>query len=122
MVNLKPSAKTGATTGAGVAIAPILVWVAGLLGVEIPAEVAAALAGAVAAVVAWLVPAKSGSKIVQLQDDIDLLTADIESNVASDFSYTEAGLDPAGAEVDAERESNIDPDEEFVEVEAGPKH
>lgn len=121
MVTLKPSAKTGATTGAGVVIAPILIWIAGLFGVEIPAEVAVLLGGAAAAVVAWLMPAKSGSKIVQLQDDIDLLTADIESDVESDSSFTEAGLDPAGADVD-EPESNIDPDEEYVEVESGPKH
>ena len=57
------SGKTVLTGGAGIAVAPILIWVLGLFGVELPAEVAAAIAGLLAAAVAYFVPAKSGKYV-----------------------------------------------------------
>ena len=57
------SGKTVLTGGAGIAVAPIIVWVLSLFGIEIPAEVAAGIAGLLAAAVAYFVPAKSGKYV-----------------------------------------------------------
>lgn len=64
------SGKTVLTGATGIAVAPIIVWVLGLFGVDIPAEVAAAIAGLLAAAVAYFVPAKSG-KYVAVNEDLD---------------------------------------------------
>ena len=64
------SGKTVLTGATGIAVAPIIVWVLGLFGVDIPAEVAAAIAGLLSAAVAYFVPAKSG-KYVAVNEDLD---------------------------------------------------
>ena len=64
------SGKTVLTGATGIAVAPIIVWVLGLFGVDIPAEVAAAIAGLLSAAVAYFVPAKSG-KYVATNEDLD---------------------------------------------------
>lgn len=64
------SGKTVLTGATGIAVAPIIVWVLSLFGVEIPAEVAAGIAGLLAAAVAYFVPAKSG-KYVAVNEDLD---------------------------------------------------
>lgn len=64
------SGKTVLTGGAGIAVAPIIVWVLGLFGVEIPPEVAAGIAGLLAMAVAYFVPAKSG-KYVAVNENLD---------------------------------------------------
>lgn len=79
----KPSAKTGFTGLAGVAsgagLAPLIVWIAAQLGIEMPTEVAVIVGGLIAAAaslaVAWLVPAKSGKYVVAADpvDEADLL-------------------------------------------------
>ena len=62
------SGKTVLTGATGIAVAPIIVWVLGLFGVDIPAEVAAAIAGLLAAAVAYFVPAKSGKYVTTVDD------------------------------------------------------
>ena len=62
------SGKTVITGATGIAVAPIIVWVLGLFGVDIPAEVAAAIAGLLAAAVAYFVPAKSGKYVATVDD------------------------------------------------------
>ena len=62
------SGKTVLTGATGIAVAPIIVWVLGLFGVEIPAEVAAGIAGLLAAAVAYFVPAKSGKYVTTVDD------------------------------------------------------
>ena len=62
------SGKTVLTGATGIAVAPIIVWVLGLFGVDIPAEVAAAIAGLLAAAVAYFVPAKSGKYVATVDD------------------------------------------------------
>lgn len=67
----KISAKTGATAGAGtisgVSLAPLIIWILGQFGVDMPPEVAAVAGGLIAAaaatVIAWVVPAKSGKYV-----------------------------------------------------------
>lgn len=73
----KPSAKTGFTGLAGVAsgagLAPLIVWIAAQLGIEMPTEVAVIVGGLIAAAaslaVAWLVPAKSGTYVENPDQD-----------------------------------------------------
>ena len=81
-MNTKVSGKTAITGAAslpsGIALAPVIVWLFAMSGVEIPAEVAAALGGIIAAIaaffVAWLVPAKEGTYVdVTMPDDADLI-------------------------------------------------
>ena len=62
------SGKTVLTGATGIAVAPIIVWVLGLFGVDIPAEVAAAIAGLLSAAVAYFVPAKSGKYVAAVDD------------------------------------------------------
>lgn len=62
------SGKTVLTGATGIAVAPIIVWVLGLFGVDIPAEVAAAIAGLLSAAVAYFVPAKSGKYVATVDD------------------------------------------------------
>lgn len=65
------SGKTGATTATGVAggagIAPLIVWILGQVGVDMPPEIATIVgglvAGALSFLVAWLVPATSGTYV-----------------------------------------------------------
>lgn len=67
----KISAKTGATAGvgtvSGVSLAPLIVWILGQFGIDMPPEVAAVAGGLIAAatatVIAWAVPAKSGKYV-----------------------------------------------------------
>lgn len=67
----KISAKTGATAGAGtisgVSLAPLIAWILGQFGIDMPPEVAAVAGGLIAAaaatVIAWVVPAKSGKYV-----------------------------------------------------------
>lgn len=61
---LNISKKTGYTAGAGVVLAPVIVWVGALFGIDIPAEVAAALGGLLSLAVAYFVPARSGKYVV----------------------------------------------------------
>lgn len=63
------SGKTVLTGATGIAVAPIIVWVLGLFGVDIPAEVAAAIAGLLSAAVAYFVPAKSGKYVAAPGDE-----------------------------------------------------
>ena len=71
MIDTRVSGKTGLTAaagvGSGVAIAPLIVWLADLAGVDMPSEVATIIGGMLAAVaaiaVAYFVPAKSGSNV-----------------------------------------------------------
>lgn len=81
-MNTSMSGKTAITGAAslpsGIALAPVIVWLASMSGVEIPAEVAAALGGIIAAIaaflVAWLVPAKQGTFVdINAPDDADLI-------------------------------------------------
>lgn len=67
----KISTKTGLTAGAGLGLAPVLVWVLSLFGVEMPGEVAAAVAGLLALAVAYFVPAKSGKYVEDPDQDWD---------------------------------------------------
>ena len=62
------SGKTVLTGATGIAVAPVIVWVLGLFGVDIPAEVAAAIAGLLSAAVAYFVPAKSGKYVATVDD------------------------------------------------------
>lgn len=48
--------KVAAGAAGGMPLAVVLVWIAGLLGVDMPAEVAAALAGLLGTVAAYLMP------------------------------------------------------------------
>ena len=64
------SGKTVITGGTGVVVAPIIIWVLSLFGIEMPAEVAAGIAGLLALAVAYFVPAKSG-KYVATNEDLD---------------------------------------------------
>ena len=65
------SGKTGATgaTGAvsGASIAPLIIWILGQFGIDMPPEVAAIVGGLVgtiaATLIAWLVPATSGTYV-----------------------------------------------------------
>lgn len=50
---LKPTEKVQAGAYAGAAVV-VLIWVAGLLGVDMPAEIAGALVVLISAPVAWL--------------------------------------------------------------------
>lgn len=59
----KPSKKTGATAIGGIGGGALVVWLASLAGLEMPAEVGATIAGAIAAVISWLVPATSGKYV-----------------------------------------------------------
>ena len=63
------SGKTVLTGATGIAVAPIIVWVLSLFGVEIPPEVAAGIAGLLAAAVAYFVPAKSGKYVTGPGDE-----------------------------------------------------
>jgi hypothetical protein len=64
------SGKTVLTGGTGVVVAPIIIWVLSLFGIEMPPEVAAGIAGLLALAVAYFVPAKSG-KYVAVNEDLD---------------------------------------------------
>lgn len=67
----KISGKTGATgaTGAisGAGLAPLIIWILGQFGVDMPPEVAAVAGGLIAglatSLIAWLVSAKSGKYV-----------------------------------------------------------
>jgi len=61
-MDAKPSAKTGLTVVAG-AVVTVLVWIATLNNVEVPAEVAAAVTTIIAGVIGYVVPAKSGKYV-----------------------------------------------------------
>ena len=71
MVDKRVSGKTGLTAaagvGAGAGIAPLIVWLSQLAGVDMPPEVAVIVGGLLASVsafvTAWLVPARSGSNV-----------------------------------------------------------
>lgn len=65
----KVSAKTGLTAGAGLGVAPILIWLLSMFGVDMPPEVAAAIAGLLAVAVAYFVPAKSGKYVEDPDQD-----------------------------------------------------
>lgn len=58
-VNITPTRKVGAGTGAGAA-SVVLVWALGVAGLTVPAEVASAITTLLAAVTAWLVPERRG--------------------------------------------------------------
>lgn len=60
-VNPAPSPKT-TTTGAAGAATLLIVWGAGALGYEVPAEVAAAAVLLVTTAVAWFMPARPEPK------------------------------------------------------------
>lgn len=83
------SGKTVITGGTGIAVAPIIVWVLGLFGVEVPAEVAAAIAGLLATAVAYFVPAKSGKYVAGagqvIADEEEVLTDTSDTNGDSDY-------------------------------------
>jgi putative flippase GtrA len=55
VADLKPQPKVAAG-GIGGAAALVIIWVAGLLGLDVPAEVAAAIVGLVSFGVAYFVP------------------------------------------------------------------
>lgn len=63
------SGKTVLTVGSGAVLAPVLVWVAGLLGVDMPLPVATAIGGILAGIVAYLVPAKEGKYVTGPGDE-----------------------------------------------------
>ena len=63
------SGKTVLTGGTGVVAAPVIIWVLGLFGLEVPAEVAAGIAGLLALAVAYFVPAKSGKYVTGSGDE-----------------------------------------------------
>lgn len=63
------SGKTVLTVGSGAVLAPVLVWVAALLGVDMPLPVATAIGGILAGLVAYFVPAKSGKHVVLPEDE-----------------------------------------------------
>lgn len=60
-INPRPSAKT-TTTGAAGAATLLIVWGAGQLGVEIPADVAAAAVLLATLAVSWFMPARTPGK------------------------------------------------------------
>ena len=79
------SGKTVLTGATGIAVAPIIVWVLSLFGVEIPAEVAAGIAGLLSALVAYLVPAKEGKYVTGPADlDWDRRTDGTMADYAAD--------------------------------------
>lgn len=61
MVNPAPSPKT-TTTGAAGAAGLLIVWGAGELGLEVPAEVAGAFVLLVTTTVAWFMPSREPGK------------------------------------------------------------
>ena len=63
------SGKTVLTGGTGVVVAPIIIWVLSLFGIEMPPEVAAGIAGLLALAVAYFVPAKSGKYVAVPGDE-----------------------------------------------------
>ena len=109
----KISAKTGATAGAGtvsgVSLAPLIIWILGQFGVDMPPEVAAVAGGLIAAaaatVIAWVVPAKSGKYVDTepwvLGDERSSLE-DLDPNEAIEDLYdpsTDVDVDPANREL-----------------------
>lgn len=100
------SNKTVLTGGAGIAVAPIIVWALGLFGVEVPAEVAAGIAGILALVVSYFVPAKSGRYVTAPGDEYEVMADDDGTEVDGehpdgDYPQNIYGDDP-NAPVDAE--------------------
>ena len=109
----KISAKTGATAGAGtisgVSLAPLIIWILGQFGVDMPPEVAAVAGGLIAAaaatVIAWVVPAKSGKYVDtepwMIEDEASSLE-DLDPNEAIEDLYdpsTDIDVDPANREL-----------------------
>ena len=106
------SGKTGATgaagAGAGVGLAPLIIWILGLFGVDMPPEVAAVAGGLLAAVtstvIAWLVPAKTG-KYVDTEPwivDVDTPFEDYDPNESvEDFHDPETDVEEDPANEDA---------------------
>ena len=109
----KISAKTGATAGAGtisgVSLAPLIIWILGQFGVDMPPEVAAVAGGLIAAaaatVIAWIMPAKSGKYVDTepwvIEDEASSLE-DLDPNEAIEDLYdpsTDTDVDPANREL-----------------------
>lgn len=109
----KISAKTGATAGvgtiSGVSLAPLIIWILGQFGIDMPPEVAAVAGGLIAAaaatVIAWVVPAKSGKYVDTepwaLPDEHSSLE-DLDPNEAIENLYdpsTDTDVDPANREL-----------------------
>ena len=109
----KISAKTGATAGvgtiSGVSLAPLIIWILGQFGIDMPPEVAAVAGGLIAAaaatVIAWVVPAKSGKYVDTepwvLEDETSSLE-DLDPNEAIENLYdpsTDTDVDPANREL-----------------------
>lgn len=109
----KISAKTGATAGAGtisgVSLAPLIIWVLGQFGVDMPPEVAAVAGGLIAAaaatVIAWVVPAKSGKYVDTepwvIEGEASSLE-DLDPNEVIEDLYdpsTDTDVDPANREL-----------------------
>ncbi|GAA1645758.1 hypothetical protein GCM10009700_35190 [Brevibacterium sanguinis] len=74
------SGKTGITGASsvisGAAVAPLVIWILAMFGVDVPADVAAIIGGLLAAggatLIAWLVPAKSGKYVDTTPWDVDV--------------------------------------------------
>lgn len=101
------SGKTGITGASslisGAAVAPVVVWVLGLFGVEIPPDVAAVIGGllasGVATLVAYVVPAKSGRYV-----DTEPWEAEITEDPATDSFTPDPEVD---TDWDAERDGSM---------------
>lgn len=66
-ISTKTSTTGGAGLASGVGLAPLIIWILGQAGVDMPPEVAAIAGGLIAAavttVIAWLMPAKQGKHV-----------------------------------------------------------
>lgn len=66
-ISTKTSTTGGAGLASGVGLAPLIIWILGQMGVDMPPEVAAIAGGLIAAavttVIAWLMPAKQGKHV-----------------------------------------------------------
>ena len=116
MENILPSkvsnktATTGAVGGvSGVGLAPLIIWVLGQFGIDMPPEVAAVAGGLIAAaaatVIAWIMPAKSGKHVDTepwvIEDEASSLE-DLDPNEAIEDLYdpsTDVDVDPANREL-----------------------
>src|SRR5699024_1224502 len=116
MENILPSkvsnktATTGAVGGvSGVGLAPLIIWILGQFGIDMPPEVAAIVGGLIAGVsstvIAWLMPAKAGKYVdtapCVLEDEHSSLE-DLDSNEAIEDLYdpsTDVDVAPANREL-----------------------
>ena len=104
------TATTGAVGGvSGVGLAPLIIWILGQFGIDMPPEVAAIVGGLIAGVastvIAWVVPAKSGKYVDTepwaLPDEHSSLE-DLDPSEAIEDLYdpsTDTDVDPANREL-----------------------